>query len=239
MSGPVSLPPMSAEWYDWVERKRYARHGDWIPRLLEFARHPGEQILCLGDGLGTDWIQYARRGAQVTVCGRDADHLALLKHPFAVRGLPGKFARATEPVLPAPDRSIDVAVAFRPWFAPERMAELSAEMFRVLRPGGRLLVVVPAHYSVGWWESKLFPWERWLRPPVVGDSSGAWSGRGLKKAFGHFHEHRIRQRHLRRSDLPHLWRWMVLPLVERFMGRYLILKAFKPLRSAMVSKLAA
>ena len=128
LSGPVTLPPMSAEWYDWVERKRYARHGSWIPRLLEFARHPGEQILCLGDGLGTDWVRYARNKAHVTVCGRDAAHVSLLKHPFAVRGLPGRFACVGEPVLPANDHSVDVAVAFRPWFTPEQMGQLSAEM---------------------------------------------------------------------------------------------------------------
>ena len=47
--------------------------------------------------------------------------------------------------------------------------------------------------------------------------------------FYRFVEHRTHKRHLRRSDLPHVWRWLPLPVLERMLGRMLVHKAFKPL----------
>ena len=39
--------------------------------------------------------------------------------------------------------------------------------------------------------------------------------------------------------VPHLWRWLPLPVLERLMGKILILKAFKPLSTAISPPLAA
>ena len=50
---------------------------------------------------------------------------------------------------------------------------------------------------------------------------------------------RVAKRHLRRSELPYLWRWMMLPVAERLMGRFFIVKAFKPLSAAAVVRAAA
>jgi hypothetical protein len=52
-------------------------------------------------------------------------------------------------------------------------------------------------------------------------------------------EHRVYKRHLRRSDVPHLWRWLPLPLLARLIGRVLVMKAFKPLSAAMTIHMAA
>jgi hypothetical protein len=57
--------------------------------------------------------------------------------------------------------------------------------------------------------------------------------------FGRFVEHRTHKRHLRRADVPHLWRWMPLPILERLMGRVLVHKAFKPLSAALPLQMAA
>src|SRR5947209_9741180 len=53
----------SLQWFLNIERQRHSRQGRWIPRLLEFAKHSGETLLGIGHGLGTDWVQYARCGA--------------------------------------------------------------------------------------------------------------------------------------------------------------------------------
>jgi hypothetical protein len=66
-----------------------------------------------------------------------------------------------------------------------------------------------------------------------------YSARGLRRLFGRFVEHRIHKRQLRRSEVPHLWRWLPLPLLERLMGHVLVLKAFKPLSAAIPFQAAA
>src|SRR5947209_5703567 len=70
--------PFSLQWYLEAEGVRYGRHGRWLPRLLEFGKHAGETLLGCGDGLGADWVQYARCGAEVTACCTSADVLALV-----------------------------------------------------------------------------------------------------------------------------------------------------------------
>lgn len=47
--------PYSLQWFLDIESHRHSRHGRWIPKLLEFAKHSGETLLGLGHGLGTDW----------------------------------------------------------------------------------------------------------------------------------------------------------------------------------------
>ncbi len=61
----------------------------------------------------------------------------------------------------------------------------------------------------------------------------AFFARSLRRMFGHFVEHRIHKRHLRRADVPHVWRWLPMPLLERLLGRILVVKAFKPLSAAL------
>src|SRR5262249_48935137 len=62
------VEPYTLQWFLDIEHHRLGRRGQWIPRLLEFTRHAGETLLGLGNGLGTDWLQYARHGATVVVC---------------------------------------------------------------------------------------------------------------------------------------------------------------------------
>ena len=63
--------------------------------------------------------------------------------------------------------------------------------------------------------------------------------RQLRRLFCGFVEHRVYKRQLRRGDVPHAWRWLPLPLLERLMGRVLVLKAFKPLSAAIAVQAAA
>src|SRR5438874_9234393 len=69
--------PFSLQWFLQIEHERHQRRARWIPRLLEFSKHSGETLLCIGGGLGTDWVQFARHGAVVVVCCASAEDLGL------------------------------------------------------------------------------------------------------------------------------------------------------------------
>src|SRR5207245_6412006 len=84
----------SLQWFLNIEAQRHTRQGRWIPRLMEFAKHSGETLLGLGNGLGTDWLQYARDGARVVGCSPSAPDLALVRRNFELRGLGGRFLQA-------------------------------------------------------------------------------------------------------------------------------------------------
>jgi hypothetical protein len=101
--------------------------------------------------------------------------------------------------------------------------------------------VAPAKYDIDYWCRDWLPWRGILRarPPGPARSTDCYSTRRLRRLFAPFVEHRIHKRLLRRAEVPHLWRWIPLPILERAVGRLLILKAFKPLSAAISNNVAA
>jgi ubiquinone/menaquinone biosynthesis C-methylase UbiE len=235
--GRESAEPFTLQWFLDVENVRLGRHGRWVPRLLEFAKHGGEVLLGLGNGLGTDWAQYARHGAAVIACSPSAEQLGLVRHNFQLRGLRGSFLHASPAALPLESATIDVACVGNVLHEVEDPQAVVAEVYRVLKPGGKVLAVAPARYDVDFWCRRCLPWYGWRKRPAP--AGARFSGRGLRRLFRHFVEPRVYKRHLRRADVPHLWRWVPLPLLERLYGRFLVLKGFKPLSAALAVPLAA
>jgi SAM-dependent methyltransferase len=233
--------PYTLPWFQSIETQRHSRQGRWIPKLLEFAKHPGETLLGVGNGLGTDWLQYARHGAAVVVCSPAADYLAICRRNFELRGLSGRFLHSRPESLPLPSASIDVACVSGLFHQVTDPTPVVKEIYRVLKPGGKVFAVALAYYDVDWWYRACFPWLEWIgRPRTMSASPGGrFSSRRLRKLFGDFTLYRVHKRHLGRADVPRIWRWAPRSALERLMGRVLILKAFKPLSAAIPLSAAA
>jgi SAM-dependent methyltransferase len=232
----AAVEPYSLQWFLDIEKHRHSRHGRWIPKLLEFAKHSGETLLGLGHGLGTDWAQYAGHGASVIVCSASLSQLEVVRRNFLVRHLPGRFVHAVPTQLPLETSSVDVVCLSSLHHGIDNREAVVEEVYRVLKPGGKVLAVTPARYDVDFWARRCFFWSRWLRPEkrrAVIHSAHRASALELHRIFGRFTEHRVRKRQLRRSELPHVWRWLPLAVMSRLMGRVLVLKAFKPLSAAL------
>lgn len=225
-----ALVPFSEAWYDELEQKRYQRHGMWLPAALEFGRHPGESLLLLGPGLGSDAIRYALGGTPVTIGVGPDDHPDLIRENLARHNLSARLSDVGRPTLPFPDGTFDV-VTWNAMHDPARPdpARVS-ELFRVLKAGGKVIGLFPAWYDAGYWQDLFLPlqWLYWRRPadPAGGAKTTA---RQLRRTFGGFTGFRVAKRHLRRGELPHPWRILPLPVLERVIGRVLVFKGFKPL----------
>ncbi len=222
--------PFSVAWFEELEHKRYQRHGSWLRRALEFGRHPGESLLLLGGGLGTDAIQYTRTGTQVTVATTANEYPHLIQQNLLRCGLTLPVIPVERKSLPFPDGSFDVVTwnALYDPAAPD-VTEV-AEIFRVLRPGGKLIGLFPALYDVVFWQRCLLPLSRlWWRRPPDPTTAPKTTARDLRRVFSSFTDHRMAKRHLRRGELPYLWRIFPLLLLERFLGRVLVMKAKKPI----------
>ncbi|HTU18614.1 MAG TPA: class I SAM-dependent methyltransferase [Gemmataceae bacterium] len=232
--------PFTLQWFLDIENARHNRQGRWIPRLLEFVKHSGETLLGLGNGLGTDWIQYARHGAEVIACCPTADQLALIQRNFALRGLNAVFLHADPRTIPLESSSIDVVCVANLLEDVPDPAVVIEEIYRLLKPGGKVLAVTPARFDLDFWRRCFLPWHAWKRRRRLTDpETASFSARMLRQLFGRFVEPRVYKRQLRRAEVPHLWRWLPHPLLERLLGRLLIIKAFKPLSAAITVPLAA
>ena len=211
------VEPFSLHWFLAAERLRYGGPGRWLPRVLEFGKHAGETLLTLGKTLGTDAAQFAKCGAKVIVCNNMQDDLQLLKRNFALRKLNVRTIHAPFTEIPLENSSVDVVHLdglVHEMFSPQAIVQ---EIYRVLKPGGKVVAVVPARPRR--WQAV-----RNLRPFHLGLGSTE-----LKRLFlPHFIEHRRLRRHMRRREVWWGYRWLPRQWLERCFGKFWILKAFKP-----------
>ena len=132
--------------------------------------------------------------------------------------LEGRFLHAAPWRLPLESNSIDVACISGLLQDVDRPQEVVAEVFRVLKPGGKVIAVTPAKYDVEYWRKIFFFWERWLgrpgQPPERAERK--FTGRRLRRLFQQFEIRRIHKRQLRRSELPYPWRLWPLPVLVAF-----------------------
>lgn len=214
------VEPFSLHWFLAAERLRYGGPGRWLPRVLEFGKHPGETLLVLGKNFGTDAANFARCGSKVIVCNNIHDDLQLVRRNFALRKLPVRTIHTPFTELPLESNSIDVVHMdglMHEMFSPQAMVQ---EIYRVLKPGGKVVAVVPARPRR--WQTVRNP-----RPFHAGLGST-----DLKKLFlPHFIEHRRLRRHIRRREIWWGYRWMPRQWLENCFGKYWILKAFKPVQA--------
>lgn len=84
-------PIGSREYFDEVEARKY-RVEPHIPAFAEFERWAGKRVLEVGCGIGTDTINFARAGADVTAVDLSPESLALARERAAVMGVSDRIA---------------------------------------------------------------------------------------------------------------------------------------------------
>ena len=124
----------------------------------------GRAVLDAGCGDGTFALELARLGATVTGADADAAMIAAARTAATAAGLPARFEVGEIESLPFPDRGFDAVVAVTVLCLVPDASRAVAEMARVLRPGGVLVVGELGRRSLwaGWRRLKgLFGAELW------------------------------------------------------------------------------
>ncbi len=239
-------PLHTLDWFLEVQRYRYEEYAPWMYETMEFARHSGESVLEIGGGLGTDHAQFAKHGAITTDIDLSSGHLALAQENFRLRGLTGTFVHHDAETLPFPDASFDVVYSNGVIHHTPNTQRVVDEIYRVLKPGGKAIVMVYAENSLHYWRGLVL--ELGLKQHLLESFSmgeimsrhveitendarplvKVYTRQRLGKLFARFERSSIVQRQMVAAEVPRRLCWVPLPLLGKIMGWNLIIKAHKP-----------
>lgn len=138
--------PGTAAFFDQVEQERYRREP-FIHSFAEFERWRGKRVLEVGIGLGTDFVQFVRAGADAV--GVDLTDAAVesVRLRLALEGLEADLRAADAEALPFPDSSFDLVYSWGVLHHTPDTAKALAEVRRVLRPGGEARIMLYSRRS--------------------------------------------------------------------------------------------
>ena len=221
------------EYFDGVEARKYFVEPH-IPRFAEFARWNGKKVLEIGCGIGTDTINFARAGAQVTAVDLSDESLAVAKRRAAVFDLEDRitFYRADAERLSetVPVDAYDLVYSFGVIHHTPHPQEALREIRRYMGPQSLLKMMVYHRYSskVLWILTKYGKLAFWRLDELIARHSEAQTGcpitysysrqtvRGLLKGFtvqrtmvDHIFPYRIPE--YKRYEYKTVWYFAMLP----------------------------
>jgi ubiquinone/menaquinone biosynthesis C-methylase UbiE len=176
-------------YFEDIARKRYQGREWHVPIVARFNCFRGKDVLEIGCGIATDGLEFARNGANYVGVDLTPHSIELARERFSLFGIPGKFEVGNaEESLPFRDNSFDHAYSFGVIHhspVPERIVH---EIYRVLRPGGTLTVMLYNRSSINYYIEimllrKIFRW--CLLPKFMPALLAALTGFDRWKLEGH------------------------------------------------------
>lgn len=171
----------SREYFDEVEGRKY-KVEPHIPEFADFKRWAGKRVLELGCGIGTDTINFARAGAQVTAVDLSTKSLEIARQRAEVMGVADRIqffnANGEELSNVVPLDEYDLVYSFGVVHHTPNPERAIAELRRYLKPGGTIKIMVYYRYSwkVLWILLGYGKGQFWKLPELVACHSEAQTG---------------------------------------------------------------
>ena len=142
----ASAPEGTPEYFAQVEQSRYELEP-FIPAYADFAGAAGKRVLEVGVGLGTDFVRFARAGADVTGVDLTEHAVELVRSRLEQEKLEGSVKVADAESLPFPDDLFDRVYSWGVLHHTPNTQRAIDEAIRVVRPGGALCVMLYGRHS--------------------------------------------------------------------------------------------
>ncbi|HZS25149.1 MAG TPA: class I SAM-dependent methyltransferase [Gaiellaceae bacterium] len=215
-------PVGSKEYFDEVEARKYFVEPH-IPGFAEFPRWRDRRVLEIGCGIGTDTVNFARHGAQVTVAELSDESMRVAQQRAEVFGLADRIAfhngNAEELTSFVPVEQHDLVYSFGVIHHsphPERILE---EARHYLKPGGTLKVMVynRRSWKVLWMVLKYAKGDFRKTRKLIAEHSEAQFGSPVTYAYTKEELREVLTRHgFRATDIfvDHIFPWRIPDYVE-------------------------
>lgn len=130
-----------------VEEYRYKVHP-WLPEILGFSNYKKKKVLEIGCGQGVDLSRFAENGAYVTGIDITEEGIKLAKKRFDFLGLEGSFIVGDIENLPFSDNYFDMVYSHGVLHHTLHTQKVVDEIYRVLKRGGKCVVMIYHKYSL-------------------------------------------------------------------------------------------
>lgn len=160
---------------DFYEKFREHRYRtEWhIPLLVPFAEARGRKVLEIGTGNGADGAMFALNGAAYTGADLTPAALDATRRHFEVLGLTGEFKQENAERLSFADGSFDWVYSHGVLHHTPNTAAAIDEVWRVLQPGGRAIIMLYHKHSFNYW-ARIMAWMRLRVLAKIFSRAGRW-----------------------------------------------------------------
>jgi ubiquinone/menaquinone biosynthesis C-methylase UbiE len=127
--------------FDQIERERFK----WEPYIETFARFQqgrGQRLLEIGVGVGTDFVNWVRNGAQAVGIDLTEQGVALTRERLVLEGLSAEVMRGDAEFLPFKSNFFDIVYSYGVLHHSPNTAQCVEEVHRVLKPGGEARIMI-------------------------------------------------------------------------------------------------
>jgi 2-polyprenyl-3-methyl-5-hydroxy-6-metoxy-1,4-benzoquinol methylase len=195
-----TAPIGTREYFDQVEARKYFVENH-IPRFAEFPRWRGKKVLEIGCGIGTDTINFARAGAQVTAVELSDNSMELARTRASVFGLGDRirFCPGNAEQLSAflPFQPYDLIYSFGVIHHTPHPGAVLQQLRKYARPGTiiKIMVYHRHSYKVAWILLTEGKGRFWKLPELVAKNSEAQTGCPVTYTYTRHEGRQLLERH--------------------------------------------
>jgi ubiquinone/menaquinone biosynthesis C-methylase UbiE len=215
-------PVGSKEYFDEVEARKYLVEPH-IPTFAEFERWRGKRVLEVGCGIGTDSINFARAGAELTAVDLSGESLAIARQRAEVMGVADRIsfrqANAEELTSVVDDGPYDLVYSFGVIHHTPHPERALAQMRDLAAPGStlKLMVYHRRSWKVFWILALQERGRFWKADELIAKHSEAQTGCPVTFAYTRGEARELVERNgfrLRELEVDHVFPYKIDDYVE-------------------------